>query len=79
MYYFFKSSLQKDIIIPSTPEVYFLFVCLSLTYDLFTFTQRIYHEHGHIIYNLEKRMVYYNHDFKNIIDIFSNSMYPFIE
>lgn len=34
MYYFFKSSLQKDIIIPTTPEVYFLFVCLSLTYDL---------------------------------------------
>lgn len=75
MYHFFKSSLQKDIIIPTTPEVYFLFVCLSLTYDLFTFTQRIYHEHGHIIYNLEKRMIYYNHDFKNIIDIFSNSMY----
>lgn len=74
MYHFFKSSLQKDIIIPSTPEVYFLFVCLSLTYDLFTFTQRIYHEHGHIIYNLEKRMVYYNHDFKNIIDI-SNSIH----
>lgn len=24
MYHFFKSSLQKDIIIPTTPEVYFL-------------------------------------------------------